>query len=176
MTIETWRVRPAEAGDAARILSVTDEAAAWLVDHGLSDQWGEEPPSSEPSFVSRVSDWVRDGQAMVATDVHGDVHGYAVSGDFPPPYLDETVARRAVEDAYYVYTVASRMTPASRGAGRALLEWAADRARALGVTYLRLDCWADNPHLRAYYEVLGFAECDAYVDDGWHGTVMQLRV
>jgi RimJ/RimL family protein N-acetyltransferase len=39
-----------------------------------------------------------------------------------------------------------------------------------------LDCWADNPHLRAYYEKLGFEEFDAYVDEGWHGIVLQLRV
>lgn len=51
-----------------------------------------------------------------------------------------------------------------------------DRARSLGVTYLRLDCWADNAQLRAYYEKLGFGECDAYVDEGWHGIVLQSRV
>jgi GNAT superfamily N-acetyltransferase len=113
---------------------------------------------------------------MVAIDAKGDVHGYAVSGGFPPPYFDPTIARRAVEDAYYVYTVVSRMRPASRGVGRSLLMWAAGRARTLGVTYLRLDCWADNAHLRAYYEKLGFGECDAYVDEGWHGIVLQLRV
>jgi len=174
--VATWQIRPARSGDAAHILSVSDEATVWLVDHGLSDQWGGEPPSSEPAFVSRVSSWIRERQAMVAIDAKGDVHGYAVSGCFPPPYFDPTVARRAVEDAYYVYTVVSRMRPASRGVGRSLLMWAAGRARTLGVTYLRLDCWADNAHLRAYYEKLGFGECDAYVDEGWHGIVLQLRV
>ena len=113
---------------------------------------------------------------MVAIDAKGDVQGYAISGRFPPPYFDPTVARRAVEDAYYVYTVVSRMRPASRGVGRSLLMWAEGRARTLGVSYLRLDCWADNAHLRAYYEKLGFVECDAYVDEGWHGVVLQLRV
>jgi LUD domain len=57
-----------------------------------------------------------------------------------------------VEDAYYVYAVVSRMRPTSRGVGRILLSWAADRARPLGVTYVRLDFWADNPNLRAYYK------------------------
>ena len=104
------------------------------------------------------------------------VHGYAISGCFPPPYLDPTVAQRVVEDAYYVYTVVSRMRPASRGVGRSLLLWAEDRARAVGATYLRLDCWPDNAELRAYYEKLGFGEFDTYVDEGWHGIVVQLRV
>jgi GNAT superfamily N-acetyltransferase len=173
---DTWRMRPAEPGDAEQILAVSDEATEWLAGHGLSGQWGDELPSSEASFVSRVSGWIRDGEATVAVDVAGDVHGYMVFGRFPPPYLDPDVAERAVEDAAYVYTLASRMKPESRGVGRELIAWATGWARSCGVTYLRLDCWADNAALRAYYEDLGFAECDAYTDDGWRGIVMQLRV
>ena len=37
--VATWQIRPARSGDAAHILSVSDEATVWLVDHGLSDQW-----------------------------------------------------------------------------------------------------------------------------------------
>ena len=174
--IATWQIRPARLGDATHILSVSDEATVWLVDHGLSNQWGGDPPSSESAFVARVSSWIHEGQAMVAVDAKGDVQGYAVSGSLPPPYLDPTLAERVVEDAYYVYTVASRMRPASRGVGRSLLLWAEDRARAVGATYLRLDCWPDNAELRAYYEKLGFGEFDTYVDEGWHGIVLQMRV
>jgi ribosomal protein S18 acetylase RimI-like enzyme len=142
----------------------------------MSEQWGAEPPSSEPVFVARVSSWIRDGEAVVAIDTNGDVHGYAVTGSFPPPYMDQIVAKRAVEDAYYLYTVASRMRAESRGAGRSLIMWAVEKARAYGVTYLRLDCWAENAPLRAYYQNLGFEESDTYVDEGWPGAVMQLRV
>jgi|BarGraIncu00222A_1022003.scaffolds.fasta_scaffold72816_2 ribosomal protein S18 acetylase RimI-like enzyme len=169
-------MRPAVSGDAEDILNVSDEATVWLLEHGLSEQWGAEPPSSEPVFVTRVSSWIRDGEAVVAVNSNGDVHGYAVTGSFPPPYMDPIVAKRAVEDAYYVYTVASRMRFESRGAGRSLIMWAADQARSLSVTYLRLDCWAENARLRAYYRNLGFQECDAYIDEGWPGAVMQLRV
>jgi GNAT superfamily N-acetyltransferase len=172
----TWKIRPAVSGDAEHILSVSDEATLWLVEHGRSEQWGAEPPSSESVFVARVSSWISDGEAMVAIDSNGEVHGYAVTGSFPPPYMDPIVSKRAVEDAYYVYTVASRMKPESRGAGRGLVMWALGEARRLGVTYLRLDCWAENAQLRAYYENLGFEECDTYVDEGWPGAVMQLRV
>ena len=172
----TWSIRPAEPVDAESILAISDDAAAWLVDHGLSDQWGPEPPSSEPSFVSRVSSWIADGEAAVAVDANGDVHGYAIIGCLPPPYYDEAVALRAVEDALYVYTLGSRMKPASRGVGRSLMSWAARQARARELSFLRLDCWADNPRLRSYYESLGFSECDSYVDDGWNGVVMESRV
>jgi GNAT superfamily N-acetyltransferase len=172
----TWQIGPAESGDAVCILDISDEAAAWLVEHGMSEQWGAEPPSSEPTFVARVSSWISDGEAVVAIDSNGDVHGYAVTGSFPPPYMDPIVAKRAVEDAYYVYTVASRMRPESRGAGRSLLMWAVEQARSFGVTYLRLDCWAENVQLRAYYQNLGFEEWDTYVVEGWPGVVMGLRV
>jgi GNAT superfamily N-acetyltransferase len=172
----TWQIRPAASGDAEDILDVSDEATTWLVEHGMSEQWGAEPPSSEPAFVARVSSWISDGEAVVAIDSKGCMHGYAVTGRFPPPYMDPIVAKRAVEDAYYVYTVASRMRHDSRGVGRTLLMWALERARGFGATYLRLDCWAENAPLRAYYVDLGFEACDAYVDDGWLGAVMQLRV
>jgi protein-tyrosine phosphatase len=171
-----WQIRPAASGDAEHILSVTDAATAWLVEHGLADQWGAEAPSSESVFVNRVASWIRDGEAVVAIDPNGEIHGYAVTGSFPPPYLDPVVAKRAVEDAYYLYTVASSMRRESRGAGRSLIGWAMAQARLSGATYLRLDCWAENARLRAYYADLGFEACDEYVDEGWPGVVMQLRV
>ena len=175
-TAPSWQLRLAVSGDAEPILSVTDEATGWLVEHGMSEQWGAEAPSAEPVFVARVSSWIDDGDAMVAVDRNGEVQAYAVSGVYAPPYMDATVAERAVEDAYYLYTVASRMKPESRGAGRRLIMWAAGEARRLGVTYLRLDCWAENASLRAYYASLGFEPCDAYADEGWPGAVLQLRV
>jgi hypothetical protein len=48
VVIATWQIRPAGSGDAGHILSVSDEATVWLVDHGLSGQWGEDPPSLPP--------------------------------------------------------------------------------------------------------------------------------
>jgi len=38
----------------------------------------------------------------------------------------------------------------------ALLDWAAERVRALRHPYLRLDCEASRPRLRAMYERYGF--------------------
>jgi len=36
------------------------------------------------------------------------------------------------------------------------MQWAVDRARALGRTHVRLDCEASRPRLRAVYERFGF--------------------
>jgi hypothetical protein len=43
------------------------------------------------------------------------------------------------------------------GLGAALLGWAAESVRDAGRRFVRLDCVAGNPRLRAYYEAAGFA-------------------
>ena len=153
---------------------MSDQATVWLVEHGLGQQWGEDPPSHEDAYANRVNTWAREGEATVAVDSAGTIQGFIVAGTYPPPYLDSDVATRAVEDAAYIYTMISRMAPQSHGVGRALLGWASDWSNHLGVRYLRLDCWADNPGLRAYYRRAGFFECDAYEEDGFKGVVMEL--
>jgi GNAT superfamily N-acetyltransferase len=55
-----------------------------------------------------------------------------------------------------VHRLAIRRACAGQGISTALLEWAVDRARTLGKRYLRLDCDADRPRLRAFYERFGF--------------------
>lgn len=171
-----WQIRPADAQDARQILDVSDRATMWLVKSGLGQQWGEHPPSSEEAYVGRVNMWAREGEAMVAVDSAGTIQGFIVAGTYPPPYLDREVATRAVEDAAYIYTMVSRMAGQSHGVGRALLVWASDWSKRLGVKYLRLDCWADNPGLRVYYQRAGFLECDAYEQDGFKGVVMELML
>ncbi len=59
-------------------------------------------------------------------------------------------------DAVYVHRLAVRRRYAGKGISTALLAWAAERARCLGRRFLRLDCDADRPKLRAIYESFGF--------------------
>ena len=56
----------------------------------------------------------------------------------------------------FVHRLAVRRSHAGQGVSTALLQWAVDRARALGKRYLRLDCDADRPRLRTLYERFGF--------------------
>jgi GNAT superfamily N-acetyltransferase len=44
------------------------------------------------------------------------------------------------------------------GLGREMLTWAERQAAMRGKTHLRLDCFAENTFLRAYYETFGYAE------------------
>jgi GNAT superfamily N-acetyltransferase len=58
--------------------------------------------------------------------------------------------------AVYVHRVAVRRAWAGRGLPGIVLGWCATHAEQLGCSYLRLDCDASRPKLRALYEGLGF--------------------
>lgn len=59
-------------------------------------------------------------------------------------------------EAAYVHRLAVRRAFAGGGISSALLSWAVERTRALSRSYLRLDCEASRPKLRAIYEKFGF--------------------
>lgn len=57
----------------------------------------------------------------------------------------------------FIHRLAVRRCFAGQGISDALIRFAADRALASGKVWLRLDCAADRPKLRAVYEKYGFA-------------------
>lgn len=59
-------------------------------------------------------------------------------------------------DAGYVHRLMVDRTAAPRGLGRAMLDRAERRIAEEGRPYARLDCVADNPRLRGYYEGAGY--------------------
>jgi GNAT superfamily N-acetyltransferase len=60
-------------------------------------------------------------------------------------------------DTAYVHRIALRRSFAGQGICHAMISWAARHAHLLGKKYLRLDCEATRPRLRAVYETFGFA-------------------
>lgn len=139
MATPTFRV--ATPDQAAEVLSVLDEAAAWLAARGIA-QW---PARFELSWVagamSRGETWlVEAGGAVAAT----------VTLDWSDPLWAD-----ADPGAGYLHRMAVRRNGA--GLGPVILGWAADVARRRGCDALRLDCVTSNGRLRAYYEAAGFA-------------------
>jgi GNAT superfamily N-acetyltransferase len=63
-----------------------------------------------------------------------------------------------------------------RGLGRHLLAWAETAAAQAGLTWLRLDCMAENPALRTYYERAGFKHVRDVVGRGWAASLYEKRV
>jgi GNAT superfamily N-acetyltransferase len=132
--------RPQDAREVAAILS---EASAWLIGLGIH-QWPDPFPLDE----------------VEASIDRGEVYLAIVSS---PAAATLTLQSEDLlfwgeqeSDALYLHRLAVRRAFAGRGLGRTLVEWAAARAESSGRKYLRLDCLADVPRIRAYYEALGF--------------------
>jgi GNAT superfamily N-acetyltransferase len=62
----------------------------------------------------------------------------------------------APDESMFLHRLAVRRTHAGTGVSSALLSWAVQRGRIMGRQYLRLDCDAGRPRLRAVYEHFGF--------------------
>jgi protein-tyrosine phosphatase len=141
--LDRLQVTLAGPDDLPSVLGVLNDAAAWLAAKGIN-QW----PSPFPADTVRAS--INRGDTYLAS-ADGRLAGtLAVYWDDPrfwgprPP------------DAGYLHRLA--VTPWARGIGVSdhLLTWASKHIAEAGRDWLRLDCGADNPKIRSYYERLGF--------------------
>jgi hypothetical protein len=131
----------AAPGQLDDVLTVLDEAAAWLQSRAVA-QW---PPRFEPSWVQGAI-----GRGEVWLVLVGETISATVTLDLADPVWDGVPG-----SALYVHRMAVRR-PAV-GLGAVILAWAAAVARERDLEALRLDCVAANARLRAYYEAAGFA-------------------
>ena len=148
--------------DVADVCSVLLEAARWQKE-------------------IRTAMWLPQmlGPDRVGPDVAEGLFVLARSGDEPagtfkfqlsdPLFWPELEAN----DSAFVHRLAVRRKFAGLGVSTAMLEWAEDRARSLGKSYLRLDCDARRPRLRAVYERHGFALHDEIRVMGESGQVFE---
>ena len=100
----------------------------------------------------------------------------ASPGTFAFAHHDGFVMARAVADEADILTLAVRPGARGKGLGRALLQAAIDKARALGAATMFLEVGADNPHALALYAGLGFAKVGARKAyyDGRDASVLRL--
>ncbi|HEV2238862.1 MAG TPA: GNAT family N-acetyltransferase [Ktedonobacterales bacterium] len=139
-----WRVSPAAASDLAFVVALDEESAAWLRARGFDP--GEPPRPLTDIYRERLAS--------------GEVYlGWL--GDVPVGMLtlqrtDPRVWPEAPADALYVHGLMVSRLHAGQRIGTRLLDWASEQVVAAGRAYLRLDCLAKNPALRAYYERAGF--------------------
>jgi GNAT superfamily N-acetyltransferase len=127
----------------AAVATLLDEATVWVGERGY-EQWPLPFPRDElEAAVERGEVYVAelDGEVVATVTLLWDDRTYW--GERPP-------------DAAYVHKLAVRRACAGRRLGSAIVEWADATAAAAGRAFLRLDCLADNPAIRAYYEQLGF--------------------
>ena len=127
----------------AVVAGLLDEATVWVGERGY-EQWPLPFPRDELEAA------VERGEVYVA-EVDLEVVATVTLLWDDPMYWGDRPA-----DAAYVHKLAVRRACAGRRIGSAIVEWADMTAAAAGRAFLRLDCLADNPGIRSYYEQLGF--------------------
>ncbi len=142
----TISIREAGPSDAALIHAVLCEAAAWLE--------GRDEPVWSPDEVSleTISREVREGFSYCLAESDGHPVGtlrFQLSDEEAWPDLPEG-------ESAFVHRLAIRRSHAGGELSADLIQWAVDRATAIGRRYLRLDCVASRSKLRTLYERLGF--------------------
>lgn len=125
--------------------AVVIDAARWLEESGMP-MW--EPDELDPDWIAPAVQLGEFAVALVDGEIAGTLKFQRTDTEFWPEY--------SAGDSAFVHRLAVRREFRGRGVATALLRWAGDRARALGLRFLRLDCDAARPRLRAFYERHGF--------------------
>lgn len=138
-------VRQAQPADVHVVEELLIEAARWV------DALGEVMWEEGELAAGRVAAEVEEGQFFLAA-VDGEPGGaikFQLEDRLFWPDLTQS-------DSAFVHRLVVGRRYRGLGVSTALLQWAVDRATSMGKRYLRLDCDASRPKLRALYERFGF--------------------
>jgi protein-tyrosine phosphatase len=141
---EPLRVALAAASDLATVVALDEESAVWLRARGFDP--GEPPRPLADIYRERLAS----GEVYLAW------LGAEPVGMLTLQTTDHRVWPEAAPDALYVHGLMVSRRHIGERIGLRLLDWASAQVVAAGRAYLRLDCLAKNPVLRAYYERAGF--------------------
>jgi GNAT superfamily N-acetyltransferase len=130
-------IRDARGAEIPRLREIDRDAGQIFRDIGMP-----EAAEFEPRTLGELADSLRAGLLWVAVDEDGA----------PASFLMAVV----LDGCLHVEQLSTAPAGARRGLGRALLEHAADRARAGGLPALTLTTFADVPWNGPYYERCGF--------------------
>jgi GNAT superfamily N-acetyltransferase len=135
-----------------------EDAISWAGERGFAS-W--RPGSFGPDREGRE----RLRQALEAGELYLILVNGETAGTLSLLREDRSFWPRAPADALYLHRFAVRGSHAGKGIGSAAIAWAAEEARRRGRRFLRLDCLAENPGIRTYYERAGFEHrTDAQID------------
>jgi GNAT superfamily N-acetyltransferase len=138
-------IRQAAPQDAKTVTDILGEATRWLESSGKVMWWDDE------LLPSRLAVDVEAGLFHVAV-CNGEIAGvikFQLEDLLFWPDIDQS-------ESAFIHRLAVRRRFAGGLVSSALLQWAVDRTRRLDRRYLRLDCEASRPRLRALYERFGF--------------------
>ncbi|MEH2263405.1 GNAT family N-acetyltransferase [Nostoc sp.] len=138
-------IRQATIQDTVIVSNVLLEAALWLQERGIP-LWDD----SEVSLES-ISKDVANGLFFIA-ECAGEPAG-TIKFQLEDLLFWPDISQ---EESAFVHRLAIRRQYSGGKVSSALLAWAVERAQIFGKRYLRLDCEASRPRLKAVYENFGF--------------------
>lgn len=139
-------IRPADPSEVDAIASMWEEAGRRLKSMGI-DQW------QYPASRERIAHDIQSGHAYIMDDGPGHL-GTITVDDFADPEF--WLPDDSPEDALYAHRIIVRPNVGGTSLGSSLLDWASQKAAALGKSWLRVDAWKTNPGLGRYYESQAF--------------------
>jgi GNAT superfamily N-acetyltransferase len=138
-------VRQAQAQDIEAVSSILIEAASWLEERG-TPLWCANELAPE-----QIQPLVKEGLFFLA-ESDGEAVGTLRYQLEDPLFWPDVPSGESA----YVHRLAVRRRAAGGAVSSVLLSWAVNHTGSIGRKYLRLDCDATRPKLRAVYERFGF--------------------
>ncbi|WP_341526644.1 GNAT family N-acetyltransferase [Nostoc sp. UHCC 0302] len=138
-------IRQANIQDTLIVSDVLLEAASWLQQRGIP-LWhdSEVSPASISKDVTNglyfIAEWAGEPAGTIRFQLEDLLFWPDISQ----------------EDSAFIHRFAVRRRYSGGKVSSALLTWAIEHAQTLGRYYLRLDCDASRPRLKAVYERFGF--------------------
>jgi GNAT superfamily N-acetyltransferase len=143
------RVALARPCDVEPYIALLENVAEWLDRRGVAQ--------IQPGTYRKFADYYV--TSVAAREVYFGLIGNELVGSFRLVCDGGTVWPDSDDDSLYLENLVVRRTWSGHGFGRRLLRSAEQETLRLNKACLRLDCFANNPFLRRYYEEAGYTDC-----------------
>lgn len=177
--------------DIPAVLHLLDDTVKWLVSRGNTRQWGTEPFSENPRRAEQLREFATTGLGLwlvkdadstpTDQDQRSNISPETTNGEAPGSILGVLAVGERMsyvppvsEPELYVRLLVADRRCAGKKIGTRLLEHARELAKGVGVSLLRVDCYAgDDGKLVKYYESQGFKRSDSLtLEGGWPCQVL----
>ena len=152
----------ARTTDLDTIIEILEDAGRWLESMGITVGW-------RPGTFSR-QDF---NKRILQNEIYLAKMDDEPVGTITVQSSDEDFWGKTPSDALYIHKFAVRRSLAGKGIGSHMLQWTESFAKSLGKRFLRLDCPANDPGIRAYYENTGFKHIRDINRPGWKAALYE---
>ncbi|MGW7433988.1 N-acetyltransferase family protein [Streptomyces sp. NPDC054861] len=168
-------VRDGGRADLDAVLSLLDDAVAWLQAQGRTGQWGSVPFSSDTARRDQITEFL-DRHVVRIAELNGRAVGVCTLAEAASRYVAP-----ARERELYMHLLVTAREVRGMGVGATLCADARAQARRREIGLLRVDCYAgDDRALVRQYERLGFMASTSFSVEReglapWPGQVLEMR-